>query len=164
MLYLKLDTNNQPERLGLEERHVRSELSHVSLPDLLTDEVLEPYGYSRLYMTEVTLPQVTKTHRVIVTGADWDGEKWVRVYDLEEITDEVIIKNRLDRKWAELKSHRSAAITHLQQEIDKTLRQQRMGETPDSDIAALDKTVKKWADITKLDDPFLVNLEEYVPE
>jgi hypothetical protein len=161
MLYLKFNAEGQPSEYPLTEEKVRADLSHVTLAEL-TDASLAAHGYALLHPTSVTPPAPSKTHRVIVNGAEFDGEKWVRTYSSEEITSEQIKNLRMENKWKSIRQLRDHYMAMTEWRIQRNLRETRMGITVTEPIADLDALMQRLADVTNVDDPYLVNFTDVI--
>lgn len=161
MLYLRLDSNDNPVEYPLEERHLRAALSNASLPEVLTRDVINPLGYDFLYPATDPLPQETATHRAVITGcAQGEDGIWRREYSLQEITEDRVRNFRLDRKWAEVRLYRDQLMRLLDWRIARNQRETRLGLETTEDIADLDNMMQQLADIGDADDPFLINFNE----
>lgn len=163
MLYLRLDENDNPVEYPLDERQLRAALSTATLPEVIYREHIVHLGYDFLYPTNDPMPQVTKTHRLKITGCAKDEiGKWIRVYGLEEITNEREKNWRLEKKWEEVRLYRDNMMRILDWRINRNLREQRLGLTTTEDIAVLDNMMQQLADIGQADDPFLISFSEIV--
>ena len=161
MLYLKLNTENQPSEYPFTEEQVRADLAHVTLSDL-TDIHLSPYGYALLHPTPITPPLPTTTHRVVVSGAEFDGEKWIRTYSTEEITSEVIRNLRVEEKWKSIRQTRDHYMAMTEWRIQRSLRETRMGIAVTDPITDLDALMQRLADVTIGGDPYAVSFSEVI--
>lgn len=161
MLYLKLNTEGQPSEYPFTEEQVRADLSHITLAEL-TDVSLADHGYALLHPTSITPPLPTPTHRVIVNGAGFDGEKWVRTYATEEITSEQIKNLRIEEKWKSIRQLRDHYMAMTEWRIQRSLRETRMGITVTEPITDLDALMQRLADVTNVDDPYLVNFTDVI--
>jgi len=163
MLYLRFGPDNQPIEFPIEERVLRATVT-ATLPAMLTDEALLPFGYALLYPTTKNIPQATKTHRLAITDCVRDDTigVWVRVYGLEEIDNEHLKSVRLDNKWEEVRFNRDNMMRILEWRISRCLRETRLGIETTDEIGELDAMMQQLADLTEVEDPFLINLSTIV--
>lgn len=142
----------------LKEEYVRKCLDNVSLPPVLTNEILEPFGYAVIEKGIVgEVPQATKYMSAIIGDVfkDTDG-KWKRSYELSPIPEE-FYQIRLDSHWKKVREKRAAKMDAFQWRIDRYNREVALGITPKDDIDVLHNYMQSLADITlQGDDPFLI--------
>lgn len=141
----------------LTERQVRQALGDYSLPQHLTNVVLEPLGFAVLEeMRPDNIPQVTKDINIALSGVFQNEEgNWERVYTTVPVPDD-IREVRLQRKWREVREKRDVLMADIDWRILRHTRQVRLGIEPSDDLASLDTYMQALADITLADDPFTV--------
>jgi hypothetical protein len=158
MLYAKINPETKEVlEWPLPESVIRTRLSNMSLPWNLDSNSLPP-EYIGVPPRILSMPQETKTHRVVLSKPVWDEEAqvWLRDYELEEITEPGIAASRLAAKWVDVRKRRQRLFDYSNNLVMRALREERLGVAPTVTIAALDEYLTQLADITNADDPFTI--------
>lgn len=162
MFYAKIE-NGIPIEYPITEKELRLKLSQVSLPVQITASSLEGLPYVLVKEGSVEdFPKETKEMRVVIGNIFYDNDEniWKREYILEKIEDENYKCVRLDRKWREIRDKRDKLMNDFDWRISRYHREVLLGMPPKEDINILNNYMQSLADITKIDDPFLVVFPE----
>lgn len=159
MFYAKLNENGIAVEYPLTEKHVRNSLDSISLPQKLTNQILEPLGFAMVKEGSVVgFPTATKTHKVAIDSVyknETTGH-WERTYKLIPVP-ESEFENRLAVMWNRVREKRAKLMNDFQWRIERYNREVALGATPKDDITVLHQYMQTLADITNTDDPFLID-------
>lgn len=157
MLFARISEDGSVLKWPVKESTVRQVLANVALPSILTNESLAGTGFVLVPPILIKdLPQETKDKKLQLSRdlVQVDGV-WQRSYVLTEVPG-YIFQKRLDRKWREVRAKRDQLMNDFDWRIQRHQREVRLGLTPTDDPASLDAYMVALADITKADDPFLI--------
>jgi cbb3-type cytochrome oxidase cytochrome c subunit len=121
----------------------------ISLPADLTDDSLLPEGYVFVHNSDVPAYDQLTQHLVETTPV-YIETKWVRQYNVEQLSQENIAKLQ-DAQAMQIRQIRDQKITDFQPRILKAMRLQSMNQ-PHEDLQVLYAYVQALADVPQQPD------------
>ncbi len=156
MLYAKISDINEVLEWPITEQMIRNRLQNMSLPTDLSK--LKEIGYVQIGDDiEGTVPVATKDKKLQLDGLvlSADGTTWKRKYILVDMQP-LQARFRVEKQWPIVRKKRDQLMQDLEWRIARNSRETRLGMVPTESIVDLDTCMQTLADITKMDDPFLV--------
>ena len=157
MLYAKIE-NDEVVEFPINDRTLRVErLPNTSLPDVLTDEILQGTGYVCVSpFSSYLIPNDTPTQRPkLAYPVKNENGEWERTWELVDVPEDQLEPRRL-MKLKEIRAKRDKLMARVDKLIMRYHRETRLGQEPTFSIERLDTYMKALADITN--EPDLWNI------
>jgi hypothetical protein len=159
MLFAKVD-NDEVIEFPVNERKLREALSHMSLPQEITDVHLEGTGYVVIGpWSSFEQPQETETHVVRLGTPVKTDLGWERTWILKEVP-ESHVPHRRRLKLQQIRTKRDALMERGDKLVARYHREVRMGLTPTYPIERIDAFMQALADITDVPDLYNITWPE----
>jgi hypothetical protein len=157
MIYARVSQDGSVLKFPITEDELRAALPNVVLPPKIVPSDLDGTGYVCVPIRSIgEIPRQTKDKMVVLSNVvrDEDG-KYSRVYSLYDVP-EYAQAQRLRSRWTDVRGERARRMAAAEWRYHRWNREMRLGLPPTDDIKKLDTYMQALADITKLDDPFLI--------
>lgn len=148
--------NGVATEFPITEKEVRQRLGNVSLPALLTNQILEPLGFAIVAPGKPQdFPVQTKDLMVYISSIEKIDNVWKRTYSLKPVP-EADKAARTERKWKEVREKRAKLMLDFDWRILRNNREVALGIPTTDNITALHTYMQALATITDQPDPFLI--------
>lgn len=157
MLYAKIAEDGSVLKWPVSEPILRRVLSNITLPEVITNEDLINTGYITIPPLKNVDLQETATKRLKMSDSLIKTEEgYIRQYELIDINDDSKIDKRINDKWKKVRKQRDILMKRFDWRILRHQREVRLGLVTTEDITILDNYMNLLANITEIDDPFLI--------
>lgn len=161
MLFAKI-INDEVVEWPLTEKQLRAANPNIDFPKYIAPEHLEGTPYVRI---EASIPtttlQQTKDKKLVVGPLQKSPEgTWIRTHILEDVPEGLEKDRRIARKWKQVREKRDSLMAAFEWRVARNAREVALGIPLHETTESVNAYMQALADITKTDDPFLINWPE----